>query len=203
MRRAVRMAAIMVLTGGLVPVLFSCSHRKPVVAPPLPATAPPSEAMPTPPPTSSTTQVTSEPTMPPPMAPATTPESAVSESALPADLAEVNRAGYIKDAFFDTGKAELRPDARDALATDAEWLKAHPSVKVTIEGHCDERNTEAYNLALGWRRANATMGYLVTLGVPAASITTISYGEERPFATCHNESCWSQNRRAHFVITAK
>jgi peptidoglycan-associated lipoprotein len=131
------------------------------------------------------------------------PESGVSASELPANLEELNKAGYLKDTFFDTNKAELRSDARDALAADASWLRGHPSVRILIEGHCDERNTEEYNLALGWRRANAAKAYLATLGVGTDRIATISYGEERPFATCHDESCWWQNRRVHFVITAR
>ena len=131
------------------------------------------------------------------------PEGGVTASELPANLEELNRAGYLKDAFFDTNKSELRPDTREVLAADAPWLKGHPTVKILIEGHCDERNTEEYNLALGWGRANAVKAYLVSLGVAADRIATISYGEERPFATCHDESCWWQNRRARLVITAR
>ena len=177
-----------------------CAHHQAVVAPepesvPAPAAvAPTTEA-----PGAGTTTVSPEPRI----SPAENPESGIKTSELPADLEQLNKAGYLKDAFFDTNKSELRPDARDALAADAAWLKEHPTVKVTIEGHCDERNTEEYNLALGWRRANAAKDYLTSLGVGAGQITTISYGEEKPFATCHNESCWSQNRRAHFVITAR
>ncbi|MFI5142941.1 MAG: peptidoglycan-associated lipoprotein Pal [Thermoanaerobaculales bacterium] len=174
----------------------SCAHQKPAIAPvPTPAAA----AAPTPAAGAGTAVVQPEPTI----APAGNPEGGVASSELPANLEELNKAGYLKDAFFDTDKAELRPDARDALATDAEWLKQHPTVKLQIEGHCDERNTEAYNLALGWRRCNATKDYLVSLGVAAERFATISYGKERPFASCHDESCWSQNRRSHFLITAR
>jgi peptidoglycan-associated lipoprotein len=174
----------------------ACSHPQPVVAPetagqaPVPAAAHAG---------GETTEVKSEPSV----TPAGTPEAGVSAGELPTDLAQLNQAGYLKDGFFDTDKSELRPDARDALAADATWLKAHPSIKIMIEGHCDERNTAEYNLALGWRRANAAKDYLVSLGVGADRIATISYGEERPFATCHEESCWWQNRRAHLVITAR
>ncbi|MCS7182763.1 MAG: peptidoglycan-associated lipoprotein Pal [Thermoanaerobaculum sp.] len=122
---------------------------------------------------------------------------------LPADVEAINRAGFLKDIFFDTDKADLRPDAREVLAQNARWLLQHPNLKILIEGHCDERNTNEYNLALGWRRAHAAKDYLVSLGVSAERISTISYGEERPFATCHEESCWWQNRRAHFVVVAK
>ncbi len=173
----------------------SCAHKQAVVAPaPAPTAARPQATPP-----STTTEVEPEPAI----SPAEHPEGEISQSELPTNLDELNKAGYLKDAFFDTDKSELRPDARDVLAADAAWLKAHPTIKILIEGHCDERNTEEYNLALGWRRANNTKAYLVMLGVPAEQIATISYGEERPFATCHNESCWWQNRRSHFVITAR
>ena len=178
----------------LVVLGLSCAHKQAVVAPePVPAARTQAE------PPSGTTEVQPEPTI----SPAEHPEGAVTAGELPSSLEELNRAGYLKDASFDTDKSELRPDTRDILAADAAWLKGHTTVKVLIEGHCDERNTEDYNLALGWRRANNAKAYLVMLGVPADQVVTISYGEERPFATCHNESCWSQNRRAHFVITAR
>ena len=174
---------------------LACAHKQAVVAPE-PSGATPVQAAP---PSAGTTVVEPEPTI----SPAEHPEGEVTATELPSSLEEINRAGYLKDAFFDTDRSELRPDVRDVLAADATWLKAHPTVKILIEGHCDERNTEDYNLALGWRRANNAKAYLVMLGVPADQVVTISYGEERPFATCHDETCWSQNRRAHFVITAR
>ena len=116
-------------------------------------------------------------------------------------LSEVS--SYLKPAFFDYDKADIRADARDVLAANATWLKKHPSVQFTIEGHCDERGTAQYNLALGDRRANAAKEYLVSLGVDAGRIKTVSYGKERPFATGHDEDSWQKNRRAHFVVTAK
>ncbi len=119
------------------------------------------------------------------------------------DIETINRKGYLTDAFFDFDQADLREDARTALAADAQWLKKHASVQVLIEGHCDERGTAAYNLALGDRRANAAKEYLVSLGIDASRIRTVSYGKERPFCTESNESCWQKNRRAHLVITAK
>ena len=176
----------------------SCAHRKAVVAPEPQAGA--ETQQPAPLTTGGgTTTVTPEPRI----SAAETPESAVRVGELPASVEEINKAGYLKDPFFDTDKADLRPDARDLLAADATWLKDHPSVKLLLEGHCDERNTEEYNLALGWRRANAVKAYLAELGVGADRMSTISYGEEKPFATCHNESCWWQNRRAHFVVTTR
>jgi peptidoglycan-associated lipoprotein len=136
----------------------------------------------------------------PPPAPTPAP---VQPSVLSEDLESLNRKGYLQDAFFDFDKADLRLDARTALATDAEWLKKYPSIQVLIEGHCDERGTSKYNLALGDRRANAAKEYLTSLGVDASRIRTVSYGKERPFCTASTEECWQQNRRGHFVITAK
>ena len=89
------------------------------------------------------------------------------------------------------------------MAANAEWLKKWPTVKIQIEGHCDERGSNKYNMALGDKRANAARDYLVSLGIDASRVTTISYGEERPFVEGHDEAAWSQNRRGHFVVTAK
>jgi peptidoglycan-associated lipoprotein len=111
--------------------------------------------------------------------------------------------GYIQDIFFDYDKAEIRPDSREKLDKAAGWMKQHPEAEFLLEGHCDERGTREYNLALGDRRANATHDYLVSLGVDAAKLKTISYGKERPFVEGHDESAWSKNRRTHFVQTKK
>jgi peptidoglycan-associated lipoprotein len=137
----------------------------------------------------------------PPPAPAPTRD--VTSDVLRQDVAEMNKKGYLTDAYFDYDQADLREDARTALAADAEWLKKYPSVQVLIEGYCDERGTGNYNLALGDRRANAAKEYLVSLGIDGSRLKTVSYGEERPFCTDSNEGCWQQNRRAHLVITAK
>lgn len=106
----------------------------------------------------------------------------------------------VHDAYFDTDKSELRPDARDALTKDAEFLRSYPDVRISLEGHCDERGSTEYNLGLGERRADAAKNYLVSLGITANRIDTVSWGKERPFCTEHDESCWQQNRRAHFVM---
>ena len=106
----------------------------------------------------------------------------------------------VRDAFFDLDKSEIRPDARDALTKDAEFLRSYPSVRVSIEGHCDERGSTEYNLGLGQRRADAAKNYLISLGITADRIDTVSWGKERPFCTEHDEACWQQNRRAHFVM---
>lgn len=106
----------------------------------------------------------------------------------------------VKDVYFDYDKAELRGDARAVLQEDARILKENPDAKITLEGHCDERGTEEYNLALGQRRAEVVKAYLADLGVNASRMSTISYGEEKPFAEGHDESAWSQNRLVHFLI---
>ena len=105
----------------------------------------------------------------------------------------------VKDAYFDFNKSDVRPDARANLAKTAEFLRSYSQVRVTIEGHCDERGSTEYNIGLGERRAQAAKNYLISLGIPADRMDTVSWGKERPFCTEHDESCWQQNRRAHFV----
>jgi peptidoglycan-associated lipoprotein len=109
-------------------------------------------------------------------------------------------AREVQDAYFDFNKADIRSDAREALGKTAGFLRDHPQVKVTIEGHCDERGSTEYNLGLGDRRANATRQYLVSLGISADRMNTVSYGKEKPFCMDHNEACWQQNRRGHFIM---
>jgi peptidoglycan-associated lipoprotein len=105
----------------------------------------------------------------------------------------------VRDAYFDLDKADLRPDAREALTKTAEFLRNYPQAKVTIEGHCDERGSTEYNLALGDRRAAAVKQFLVSQGISADRMSTVSFGKEKPFCMESNESCWQQNRRGHFV----
>ena len=119
------------------------------------------------------------------------------------DVTELNKKGYLTDAYFDYDQSDLREDARSSLAANAEWLKRYPPVQILVEGHADERGTAAYNLALGDKRANAVKEYLTSLGIDGSRMRTVSYGKERPFCTESTESCWQQNRRGHFVITAK
>ena len=106
----------------------------------------------------------------------------------------------LADVFFDFDKYDIRPTDAKTLDANASWLKSNPNHLVLIEGHCDERGTNEYNLALGERRAKSTMNYLVSQGVQANRITIISYGEERPQCSEHTEACWAKNRRSHFLV---
>jgi peptidoglycan-associated lipoprotein len=115
-------------------------------------------------------------------------------------LAEPAKESPLKDVFFDFDKSLIRADARTALDENVRWLKANLSATIVIEGHCDERGTREYNLALGHRRARAARDYLVAAGIDATRVKTISYGKERPFVLGHDESAWKWNRRAHFVL---
>jgi peptidoglycan-associated lipoprotein len=106
----------------------------------------------------------------------------------------------LKDVFYEFDRYDLNADARTTLRANADWLRSNPSAKVEIEGHCDERGTNEYNLALGAKRAQAAREFLSTLGIPAERLSTISYGEEIPVCQEHSEDCWRKNRRARFVI---
>ncbi len=117
----------------------------------------------------------------------------------PAGISELFEQN-VRDAFYDFNKADIRPDAREALTKDAEFLRSYPSVHVTLEGHCDERGSTEYNLGLGARRAQAAKNYLVSLGITPDRMETVSEGKEQPICTESTEECWQQNRRAHFVM---
>jgi peptidoglycan-associated lipoprotein len=133
-------------------------------------------------------------------------DTAPTEEVIPTDIEELNRwaqqRGHIRDAFFNYDEATLDDAAQSALTSSANWLKSAEGrgYGLLIEGHCDERGTEQYNLALGDRRANAAKEYLMTLGIDGGRIRTVSYGEERPFEEGHDDSSWAQNRRAHLVL---
>ena len=108
--------------------------------------------------------------------------------------------GPLKEVYFDYDKYDLRADARETLKASAAWLKSNPSARVEVEGHCDERGTNEYNLALGAKRAQAARDYLVTLGIPTQRLSTISYGKELPVCREGTEACWQKNRRDRFVV---
>jgi peptidoglycan-associated lipoprotein len=110
------------------------------------------------------------------------------------------QTGPLKDIFYDYDSHNLRADARDTLRANADWLKSNPAARVEIEGHCDERGTNEYNLALGAKRAQAAKDFLATLGISAERLSTISYGEEIAVCKEADESCWQRNRRARFVV---
>jgi peptidoglycan-associated lipoprotein len=138
----------------------------------------------------------------PVVVPATLESKATSETVIPPEAKPETAVPVVlelRDVFFDYDRFVLRDDAREALTGDGKLLVDNPGVKALLEGHCDERGTVEYNLALGERRANAVRAYLVQYGVDVSRLSTISYGEERPFAQGQDESAWSQNRRVHFV----
>jgi peptidoglycan-associated lipoprotein len=118
-------------------------------------------------------------------------------------LDALNASHPLSDAFFDYDQKTLRDDARAALGRDAQWLNRWTSTRITVQGQCDERGSAEYNLALGDERAKAVKDYLTSLGVPDTRIAVVSLGRESPVCRDENEGCWSQNRRGHFVITAK
>lgn len=126
----------------------------------------------------------------------TTPPPPVAAGPTDAELFAQN----VKDLYFDYDKYDVKSDEQAILKADAAFLAAHPNYKLTISGHCDERGSEEYNLALGSNRADSVRDQLVSLGVSADRIKTISYGKEKPFCTDDNDQCWQQNRRAHFAM---
>jgi peptidoglycan-associated lipoprotein len=170
----------------------ACAKKKPAApAAPAPAPAPPVTTPAAPP--------------PPPPPPAPAPEKPLTDDEIFAKktLDDLNKEKLLGDAFFDLDSAQLRDDTKPVLQKDADWLKRWTSTKIMIEGHCDSRGTSEYNLALGDRRAKAVQDYLVSLGVGADRVQIVSKGKEQPFCADENEACWQQNRRGHFIITAK
>ena len=191
MKRGVSLFAAIALVATF--AVSACGKKQPAPAPAAPA--PPAEAprtTPTPPP-------------PPPPAPAPKPTPTPTEDEVFASttLADLNAKKPLGDVFFLLDSAQLGDDARPILQKDADWMKRWPSTKIMIEGHADSRGTAEYNLALGERRAVSVRDYLVNLGIGADRIQIVSKGKEAPFCTEENEACWQQNRRGHFVITAK
>ena len=148
---------------------------------------------PTPVPTPEPTPMPAPPPPPPPPPPA-----AVEEM-----VAITQKGGYLEDIFFDFDKFVIKPEYHDRLQRGAEWIKNHPDTQVTIEGHCDIRGTNKYNLVLGKKRSKATFDHMVKLGVDPARMTVTTVGEDQPFDTNKNETAYASNRRSHFIITKR
>lgn len=171
--------------------LSACGKKAPETPPPAPA--PPPETKPTTPP----------PPPPPPPPPATPPkvptEDEIYQSMSPEDIAKK----YLADVFFAYDSVELSEQSRASLQKNAAFMKSRSTAKLLIEGHADSRGTNEYNLALGERRADAVRDYMVSLGVGEDRLTIVSKGEEQPFCREETEACWQQNRRGHFIVSAK
>jgi len=183
-------AALLALSASLTLGTLACGGKKapidqPVPPPPAPSARPPAPSV-----------AAAEPTVVPP---APIGDDAVSS----ASLDDLNRNSPLRPAFFALDSSEIAAAAQTVLNANAAVMGKYPSWIVTIEGHCDERGTAEYNLALGERRAAAARAYLVSLGIAADRLRTVSYGKEFPFDPAHDESAWAKNRRAHFVVTAK
>ena len=173
----------------------ACHKKTPPVVRPAP-----------PPPVSTTPMTPPRPPAPPEPArePIAVPPEPVRDDAISsASLDDLNKNSPLKPVYYELDSADLSASNQKTLDDDAALLKRYPSWTVTVEGHCDERGTAEYNLALGERRAIAARAYLVSLGIPADRLRTVSYGKEFPFDPGHDESAFAKNRRAHFVITAK
>ncbi|HUE85026.1 MAG TPA: peptidoglycan-associated lipoprotein Pal [Vicinamibacterales bacterium] len=163
------------------------------------------EAPPPPPPPAAAPAAPPAPPAPPPPAPPPAAPKALTEEEIFAgkSLEQLNAERPLGDVYFDLDQSTIRDDARGPLQKNAEWIKRWTSTRVTVEGHADERGSAEYNLALGERRAASVRDYLVSLGIGTDRISIVTKGKESPFCTESNESCWQQNRRGHFIITAK
>jgi peptidoglycan-associated lipoprotein len=189
-----RAQSLMVMVVLLSVVVGACSKKTPPVARPMPPPMPSATAPPAPPPPPSPV---SEP-VPVPMPPMPAEDAIGSKS-----LDDLNRDSPLKPLLFALDSSEVDAEGQVVLQANAAVMKQFPAWQITIEGHCDERGTAEYNLALGERRALAARTYLISLGIPADKVKTVSYGKEFPFDAGHDEAAWTKNRRAHFVITAK
>lgn len=185
-----RHALCLVLVGLSLTLLPGCSRKKPKTAPQAPV--------------EEVAAATPAPVPEPPAAPEPAPGPA---DPLDGDLASVNEylrnQGLLGDVYYSYDSFDLTEEARQRLAANAQFFIRNTAFEAVIEGHCDERGTSEYNLALGERRASSARSYLTSLGVDGSRLRTITYGEERPVCSEDDESCWSQNRRAHFLITGR
>ena len=182
MRSAWRHLVVVGLSAVLVLGAVACGGNPPPEPPP-----PPPPPAPEPPPP------------PPPPPPPLSPEELFERMSLD----ELNSTAPLDPIFFNYDEAEILPEGRTILQRNADWMQKWPSTRIRVEGHCDERGTNEYNLGLGDERANAVRDYMVSLGIQVSRVQTVSRGEESPFCTDSHEGCWSRNRRGHFAITAK
>jgi peptidoglycan-associated lipoprotein len=175
--------------------ISACAKKQPPIARPMPPPAatdtPGGGGAPPPPP-----QPVSEPVVVPP-------EPIAEDAIAGKSLDDLNRDSPHKPLFFALDSSDVDAEGQRVLQENAAIMKKYPAWQITIEGHCDERGTAEYNLALGERRALSAKNYLVSLGIPADKVKTVSYGKEFPFDPGHDDNAWQKNRRAHFVITAK
>jgi peptidoglycan-associated lipoprotein len=178
--------ALILLAVAAVAAAPACG-KKPAPAPP-----PPPPVAPEPPPPA-----------PPPPRPEVKPQVDEYERLRAMSAEEIEKSGLLGEVFFDFDRSEIRDTDRATLTKNADALKRFDFLRVTVEGHCDERGTVEYNLALGERRARSAHDYLVSLGVPADRLKTVSYGKEVPVCQASTEECWQRNRRAHFTVTGK
>jgi peptidoglycan-associated lipoprotein len=194
MRQNARSTTVVVLLATAVLFAGGCRRNRPPVARPAP-----------PPPATAAADAARVPEPPVPVAePTVVPPEPVPEAAIRSgSLDELNRSAPLKPVFFEYDSSELTSTGQTALDENAALLRRNSTWTITIEGHCDERGTAEYNLALGERRAVAARTYLVSLGIPADRLRTVSYGKEFPFDPGHDEMAYAKNRRAHFVITAQ
>ena len=189
MIRSFRYGAALMVIAGMMTV--ACGRQQPEVAPAPPPPPKPEPTKPEPPPP------------PPPPPPAPKPAEPTEDELIDKMTNEEVAKKYLTNVFFAFDSIEINDESRAALQKNVEFMKRRASLRVLIEGHADSRGTNEYNLALGERRADAVRDYMVSLGIPNERITIVSKGEEQPFCTEDTEECWQQNRRGHFIVTAK
>ena len=200
MRYPKKLASVIVASMALLLIGSGCAKKKAASIPPLP-------------PSPSAAKASEPAATPAPARPAQRPSQPTAQAPKPrypdaATRAHINELlARIEDAYFDYDKATLRPDAVKSLEKDStelrNILKDYPEYKLTIEGHCDERGSAEYNIALGEKRAAAAKEYLVNVGIPAGQLSTVSYGKEKPACNDHEEGCWQKNRRVHIVAMSQ
>jgi peptidoglycan-associated lipoprotein len=189
----IRWGGLILIVAVLAVIGAACAKKTPPVARPVPPPPPASETPAKPP-------APPEPVTESPLVPT---EPVAEDTMASRSLDDLNRDTPLKPVFFDYDSSDVSAEGQKILTANAELLKKYPTWIVTIEGHCDERGTAEYNLALGERRAAAARTYLISLGIAGDRLRTVSYGKEFPFDPGHDEAAWAKNRRDHFVITAK